>query len=557
MCSRTNYTNNIKSCGMIKKRTTIKLNIIILCTILILGGALRTGACFWGFPYTLHPDESLVVQRSIEMIRNHSYIADSFERPDQLAIKVCAVLFQIYSYITYHVSAATEFNKHSIDFYIIARLVTTVFGVLSIFLAYKATEILSSRMKFVGAAMVAFFPLFIQHSAYATPDIVLTFFVILTAYISLLYMNNPSIKYLVLMSISVGLGLTVKYTCSISCIYIGIIILVECIVRKKYLEIVKRGILSIIIVASTSLLCAPNVFTDLPRVLKIIKRADGSFHGSDGLGFLGNLVFYVKTFLDTVGYEASIFILCGLFVAVLSKKKEFLFFAMGLLFLICTSLISQHWVRYAMPFYIFFLLLIVLGFNYLYGITKYRFVQIPALILGGVVFLNCFFSSLLLVQSTLTPEARVDAIRFCKANGITIQNSLFDGYSPLCLGGPKWVQVTLDKDENLVVPSGVKYVVISSMMYNRYYTDPVRFKQKYKIYQKIQDNKNLLYSAGGSYYGYNNYNNYQFGIDGSYYRHNNFATINIYEAIKGLLAHNSDSVVGPTIKIYRLDGSDK
>lgn len=74
-------------------------------------------------------------------------------------------------------------------------------------------------------------------------------------------------------------------------------------------------------------------------------------------------------------------------------------------------------------------------------------------------------------------------------------------------------------------------------MYARYYAEPDRYKKQVNMYNNIQNQNELLYDAGGSYY-----------------EHSNIGIINTVKAIKGLAIHDRNTVGGGIIKIYRVTG---
>lgn len=525
---------------MQKLKMDLKMHrsIVLLCVLFALGAVLRILACFWGYPYQLHPDEGTIVSSAINMISRHSYEAGVYNRPDHFEIKCCAVLFQIVSYIKYHMSADAAFPEHTMVFYLIARAYTSFFGVLTIGMTYKIVEKIRPQAKMIAAVLVTFFPIFVEHSAYATPDVVLSFFVLLVAYQSILYLENPSMKYLALMCVTTGIGITIKYTCAIACIWIAVVVCIDCIRKRKYLDIVKAGIFSIIIVFAVCFFCAPNLFTNMSKTIETLRYEARSTHlGSDGFGFFGNFIFYLTTFLEAAGYETLICTLAGMLFCLKNRNTRTLSMGMGLLFWICTSVLALHVARWGMPMYVFWIALNAIGISYLVDLAGRRWIKSIVAGLGLLMVFNSVVSGILVVQSKLTPDARVDAIRFCVENGITKENTLYDGYSPFNMNVYGTIDVSFDEQGNIDVPSGIQYLIICGNMYSRYYAESERYASQVSMYNNIQNGNQLIYSAGGNYF-----------------KHSNIGIINIMQAVKGLVVHNSNSITGSTIKIYRILG---
>lgn len=526
---------------MQRLETNLKMscNTMLLFGLLVLGAILRILSCFWGYPYQLHPDEWTIVNTTIDMIARHSYFANTYIWPAHFNIKCCAILFQIFSYIKYHVSAEIAFQFHSIEFHIIARIYTAFFGVLTIGLAYKTVEKIMPQSKIIAAGLVTFFPIFVRNSAYATTDVVLAFFVLLIAYFSILFLEMQSVKYLTLMCVATGVGIAIKFTCAIACIWIAIVVCIDCIKKKKYMDIVKAGIFSVIIVLTVFFLLAPNILINISQTIGALRNESRSTHlGADGLGFFGNFKYYLITFLNAAGYEALICILAGLLFCIKNRNMCMLSMGLGLLFWLCTSVLALHWERWGMPIYIFYVILSAIGISYLYGLTKRKWYKSIIFVFGFIIIFNSLVSGLLLVQSSLTPEARVDAIKFCEENGITKENTLYDGYTPFRLTGYGTIKVSFDEQGNVQTPPEIQYVIISGATYNRYYAEPERYSAQVDMYDNVQNHLQLIYSEGGNYYD-----------------HSNIGIINIVQAVKGLVSHNSSTVGGAVIKIYRVSNS--
>ena len=199
---------------------------MLLAAITFIAFALRIQCCFWGNPLELHPDEGATVHYAIDMLSRHSWEAHTYDSPDHFEIKCDAVLFTIVSWLIYHKPAYEAFPEHRMVFFILARCYTALFGAALVPLAAiftgALTEGLGSRYQrmaqMCAAILIAFSAIFVQHSAYATPDIVLTFFVLLFAYGMMRYLENGNKKYRYLCMVTIGIGITIKYPSAILCI---------------------------------------------------------------------------------------------------------------------------------------------------------------------------------------------------------------------------------------------------------------------------------------------------------------------------------------------------
>ncbi len=479
---------------------------IVLCLLIltILGFALRIIACYWGYPYQLHPDEATIVENAIDMISRNSWEANVYNRPDHFEIKCCAVLFQVVSYLKYGVGADVAFTNHTMAFYLIARAYTAFFGTLMIPLVYMMCEKLKKGAGIIAAFITTFYPLFIINSGYATPDIVLATIVLAVAYVSMLYLEKPTLKKVVFMSVLTGIGITVKYTCAICCIWIAIIVILDAIRSKKYKLIMQYGIIAMIIVFGTTFFMAPNLFTNITETIQTLRIEARSVHiGADGLGFWGNFKFYITEFSEyCIG---TLTIVIGVFYLIKQKKMKYVSMGLGILFWICTSVLALHWDRWGMPMYVFFVILMALGIHTMCnwamqkltldesGWKKILYTMVYAL---GVFICACIMIfGVSTTKSCVLSQTRILALEYCLEEGITAQNSIYDGYTPFMLDGVKTISIMLDSEGKICLTEeqqDAEYIIISGTMYNRYYAEEERYAETVAMYDAIQEQCELI-----------------------------------------------------------------
>lgn len=530
-------------------------NVVIVFILLTIGAIIRILSCYYGYPYLdlVHPDEHTIVDGAINMISNHSYIAYTYNRPDQFEVKCNVILFQIFSYIKYHMCAHHIINLEPKEtFYFIARLYTAFFGVMTIILMYKFVEKIKPEAKIIAAALVTFFPIFVRHSAYATPDVVLAFFVLLVAYYGILYLENGSIKYLVLMCIATGIGITVKYPCAIMCIYIAIVICIQYFNRnqtkKNYSDIIRLGIFSIIIILITCFILSPNLFIKLSKTISALRFEARSTHpGMDGLGFLGNLKYYITTFLNCAGYEALICMLAGVFFFLKNKRKYVYYILPGLIFWVCISVLPRHMERWGTPIYIFFIALIAIGISYLFDLAKLSqklWIKSTVAILALIVILNSTLSGILLAQYNFSKHTVAIAAQYAEDNGITKQNTLYDRYTifrPLSIPTLSPKNFSVDDLGNIKFSPEIQYVIKHDWYSAIPNTELERHPNQFR----------MIYSIDGETYCKPSTRDVINGA--TYYRSSNKGILNIIYVIQGMLSYKKNMVVGHKISIYRVN----
>lgn len=510
----------------------------ILFTLTIIGAVLRLAVCFWGYPHQLHPDEWIICDYAIDLIKRHSYEVSICIWPAHFNIKGTALLFQLVAKLLYKTSAELIYEDKKMIFYLVARGFTTLFGVGMIPLSYAISEKMKKNSGLITALLFTFFPIFIKHSGYATTDIVLAFFVLLITYLSIKYIEKPSLLNLGLLCLAAGTVVTVKYTSAICCVWIAAIVIRQCILDKKYWKIVTLGIFCMVIVFGTAFALAPNIFTDWQNTLDTVAIEARTEHpGADGLNFFGNCWFYFKTFFNAFGYEGILLMIVGLFFGIKGKQLNQLALGLGVFFYLFVGNLALHWERWGIPMYLFFMLLIGLGISWLWEYGKEnKIVKLVGVILSVIVMVNVVTSGLLTVQSiAFTQEARIDAIDYCNYIGITEENTIYDGYGPFQLDQYGTFDVELNGKDKIIYPIEKRYLVISSGCYDRYLNEPERHGYWCNIYNQVRTDNNLIYKKGGDYF-----------------THSNFATLNIFNSISGLLTHNDLTRNGYVVEIYEV-----
>lgn len=492
---------------------------VLLGAITISGFLLRLVFCFWGFPYQFHPDEHTIVDSAIDMLSRHSWEAFVYNRPDHFEIKSNAIIFTIYSWIKYGMPAYEAFEMHKGAFYFVARLFTTVFGtamipMMSVMVGkiLNPDKIRTKYVQIVTAMLVAFSPIFIEHSAYATPDIVLTFFVVLIGCLSVNYLNTGSKKQIYLITILTGICITIKYPAAIMCSYIAFIVIYKCIKKKGGIsEIVHIGLNCIVILFLTMFFLAPNLFTDVLNVITtFIIEARPNHLGQDGRGFLGNLAFYFTTIAGNFGYISIIFFVAGLVFIYKNRNEKYFCLLISGIYWPSLSMLSLYWVRWGIPMYISFIIVVAIGIGFLFdGVTLYCkdrkiFKSIP-IILTGIMLGNTVISAIRITKWSTIQDTRVTSLEFCLKNNITEENSIYEGYTPLSMDswpGAAFNAFEIEDGELKVKEKNAakEYFVLSDSYRKRYRKEADFYPEEASIYNALDQTYELIYFVNAETY---------------------------------------------------------
>lgn len=549
-------------CDPRTRRTTLLI-------IIALGALFRVTMCFVGYPHQLHADEMNVIEPAIDMIERNSYLSYVYFHPDHFQIKICALLFNVYSLVRYGVDAASVGAIPA--FYVIARLFTAMCGIAMIPVAHCLLERIKRGAGVFAAFTVAFFPAYITHSGYASPDVPLSLIILVLIYLGLRHLENGGIGTVVAMGVATAIGMTTKYPAAVCCFYVAGIIVIEGI-RSRGAKVVA---LRVLVVAAVAFVClfaiSPNLVTDLGSVLASLKNESRTVHlGADGLGFFGNLWFYVTglfsipdaTYNDTpyTNLESIAFLVVGVVWLARRKARYLIPFSLCLLLWLCLSVFGLHWLRWGLPMYAGPLVMMGLGLYVAVAaaatllarglpalqpfggtgrrnVVVLRVAGIVIALLAAVYSLNALVSSAALAKTSVVPQTRVEALAYCEENGIAPQNSAFDGYTPFSfrLAGSARDSFV---DATSLIPAeneGIEYIVISSYMYERYYSSDVGNVDAVSFYDAVKSKCDLVREWKATEI-----------------EQTPFGFVNLIAKIGYLATPMDECLAGPDIEIYRI-----
>ena len=218
--------------------------------------------------------------------------------------------------------------------------------------------------------------------------------------------------------------------------------------------------------------------------------SSGSAHpGVNRFGYLGRLAFYIQAFGSWSNIIAILFFITGCVALLKWKNKATPILMFGALYWLLLSIVSLHWERWALPMYITPLFLISAGISFIW--EKYH--KQPILRWIAILLIGFYFSHQL-IYAVQTPimrsftDTRWVTSAYCASQGITTENSLFEGYTPL----QERQQFKTIFEDYLSIKDHIDYIVLSSDMYDRYYQEPGRYAYEVSIYDTIRRQHDLI-----------------------------------------------------------------
>jgi 4-amino-4-deoxy-L-arabinose transferase-like glycosyltransferase len=385
--------------------------------------------------------------------------------------------------------------ENQLIFYYFGRMLICTIGSVIPLVAYRIGKEFKINFGIPAAIVFAFFPSFVIHSHFITPDIPITLITLLVILFAIKYLNEEKLIYLYLATIFSAINTAEKYPGLLSIVIIFMTISINIFgndkfsFREKISNLIKGGLRIVGVFFLAFYIVAPNVFIEFGKVIQTIQYEARSTHlGADNLGWLGNIVFYFESFSSFTNIFAIIFFSVGLIYIIKHKNINFALLFYGMFYWVSLSYLSLHWERWALPMYITPLLIVSIGITNLLQITRHKKILriISLVIIVGFIFHQFLYSLSASIKLSFT-DTRVVALDYCIENGISSENSIFEGYTPFNSQNPGNI-FDFDINKNL----DKKYIILSSGMYDRYHSEPVRYKDAVNFYKEVRNNNKLL-----------------------------------------------------------------
>lgn len=467
--------------------------IVFLTLIFSLAFLIRRIGLKFGSPFLTHPDEWAIVEPAFSMTQNRTLDSNQYIRPDQITQLLNFFYLNVLNLIKTGKDISATLPGDKFPLYYASRVMIAVFGSLIPIIAYKIGKEGKINFSVPAALLFAFFPVYVLHSHFVTPDIPVTFFTLLIILFSLRYVRSKNTKYLYLATFFAAVNTAEKYPGLIS---FGIVVFsILWVQNEKYskqpLRILKNACIESLkffgFYVFFLYIVAPNLFINYGEVIENIKTEARSTHaGSDGLGWLGNMGFYIHNFYRYANFGVALFILAGIAGMFITKNYVMLFGFYGMVYWVILSKLALHWERWALPMYTFPLLLAAFGFAFLWHTLKSN--RVPRTVVGAafcLAIVGLVMQSFSLSIRYAYTNTTVAAYQYCQDFGIHQDDTLYEGYTPFSPSSNSFIDLSLMMDET-------EYIILSSGAYGRFYNEPDRYADRILIYEQIRRENVLL-----------------------------------------------------------------
>lgn len=478
----------------------------ILALIFAAAVALRIVGAGWGMPHgNLHPDEGLVFGQAYQCALNRNFEVHDYYRPNHVSVKMNTLLYigiqELYFAPQGQNDFALNYNQHFALFTTASRILTALFGVGTVVLAYLIGLFWGRKQALFASLLFAVFPSFIEHSHYITPDIPLLFFLMGVLWAALCYQRKASVSWLFWMSFFTALAVCEKYPGAYGCVVIAVTVCAAHI--KKPSRIVKDGCLAILFFVLGILAVSPVLLIDFRTVLEAIAGQNKQYHlGADGLGFGETLLFYIKTAGVHMGLLLTVSSIYGIVKSFRKNAKPTIILLVFLAYIVPISTLSIHWERYTLPIYAAGLIFGAVGAFYIAEDLMVLLKKAPAacLIAYSIFFLlpvcSLLAGAMAVSGSFLAPDSRIILQDTLAEMGVTVNNTVYDCNTPLDPGGYYGAFGNFEEGDpgKFKYGSGPKYVMTSSAQRDLYLeADPEVYGWIADFYRRLDEHYSLIF----------------------------------------------------------------
>lgn len=284
---------------------------LVVFIVFAVAALLRVLGAGWGMPYIFHPDERLIIARGVHFfsgdLNPHLFIYPSFLM--YILFLVDGIVFIGGTLLGSFVSLSHFTGLYHTDpavFYIPNRIVVAIFGLLSLYAAYRlALHTFGKRTALLTLIFTALLPVHVLHSHFVTTDVPCLLFVILSFIHSIKVVERGALKDYMLAAVWGGLAAGIKYNggAIVLCLILAhalrewesttgkVFCRIMHLVKKMFkIKLLAPCLLSILVFIFTS----PYAVLDLQTFIKDFMFQIAVQRRGHGLIFLGidNKVFY-------------------------------------------------------------------------------------------------------------------------------------------------------------------------------------------------------------------------------------------------------------------------
>ena len=479
--------------------------LVALVGIGILALALRLASLDWGRPFVYHPDEWVIANPAIDMVRTGSWDPRVYLYPSAL-VYVERLIVAAVSLLRPSVSLVTDplggyaglpwrgGSNALLDqfaFFYAGRLFVAVVGALTVLPTYIAARSMSNAVGgLVAAASIAVAPLVVLNSHFLTTDVPSAALTAMTLCLAL-RSAGESRRWLVAAGFAAGLTASTKYNGGLVVI-VPLVMLLASSAPRQWVRRPTVTTATLIVLASIAgfVLLTPAVLYDSSRVwtggiLYQLQAYSGGHPGAEGSD---NAIYFLQVIWGGggLGPGATLLAAVGLLISLARhRRSDLAVVSFVVAYFVLVSVPTTRFSRNLLPLFPFLAVLAGQAVGWLVGLSaRSRWIpsRVGARAAVGVGLAIAFAMVVPSLSAAIErdqvlgrPDTRSIALRWIRVNvpgGATIAREEFTPQLPKSDYRVGFVWKLADRSLDWYRSAGFEYLVTSSDQFDRYLSHP-------------------------------------------------------------------------------------
>lgn len=474
----------------------------------------------WGIkkhlPYIPEVDESTFVTSAVRMASSGNLNPNWFGHPGSTTLYPLALGSHIWYATTQNgdllvpnPDLQTHFDRHISDYYLMGRLLSLLYAVLTLPVTYLlGKRVFSQRTAVIGAWLLLTYTVYWAHAQLTRSDLAATFWGMLALWLCLRAYERPSWQRYIVAGLVVGVSIASRYFMLPLALLLFMVWAAQFWggrgERQRW-KLFRNGILGFLAIVSGFALLTPYFFLDFnTAVANILLEAHSEHLGADSLSKAGNFLWYITTAIpQSISWPQTILALAGIVLAVSSRKPARLLLAAYIfIFLIVISLSPLHWMRWIIQLLPLLALFAASVLDYAAAAFAQRRQWAPrteTIVLLLMVALISIMPLNEMSRSKLrqsTPSTRIAARQWIIENIPSGSKIGLEWYTAPLQGtdyeATELFTLSRGGSVEAYAAEGYDYLVVSANIYDRFRAEPERYAPEIAFYDALFNETDLL-----------------------------------------------------------------
>ncbi len=497
---------------------------LILTCIIVAALALNIGGIQRNLPIFPEIDEPTFVLPAVNIAATGDLNPGWFGHPGSTVIYPLAGVYHIWNTLVHggtlfrpDPSLLTTFQSNESEFYLLGRILTIFYGVMTIPLVYLiGRRVFGQRVGLIGSGLFMLYPIAVTHAQMVRTDSVGTFFGMLGLWMCLRLYDRPTAGNQILAGLAIGLAISSRYfmvTLIPVLVVVDVLILWRQISHRQVRIATWLGAAAgLSAVAVTFAATTPYFLLDFQAAWAGAMHEGRSGHlGADGLSHTENFVWYLTDAIPlTITWAQTILATLGVGLVVWSRQpRQMLVLLFAVTFLVGISRAGLHWQRWIIPILPLLALLTAHALSVIIGRVSARLRLVPVaqrgLILLTVLLISAWPAYNLVLQDIrqATPSTRIVAREWILRNLPAGSRIVTESHTVPPDTGSFMISQQFSIARNPMesyLDDGYQYAIVSSRLYDDYFAEPDRYAGAVAYYETLFAEGRLLQGFKPSYF---------------------------------------------------------